>query len=188
MLGYNKIPDYWKMGLKEAEDIDFKYTTMSLNDVYSVGFKHAIENIKKNGGIVKDDQVIILVQKPMAVKFEKSFEGHYPVAKIPLEMSANNEVISFDFEGIGFVLRGETSAKNSSKSNYIFNSELYVDGKLVEKPKLPVSFTTRRHELCWKYQLPKGKHTVKLKILNPSSEAGIHSLEALIYSDKPLKN
>ena len=30
VLGYDKIPAYWKMGLKEAEDIDFKYTTMSL--------------------------------------------------------------------------------------------------------------------------------------------------------------
>ena len=30
ILGYDKIPAYWKMGLKEAEDIDFKYTTMSL--------------------------------------------------------------------------------------------------------------------------------------------------------------
>ncbi|RYF60521.1 MAG: ADP-ribosylglycohydrolase family protein, partial [Cytophagaceae bacterium] len=32
MLGYSKIPAYWKQGLREAEDIDFKYTTMSLND------------------------------------------------------------------------------------------------------------------------------------------------------------
>ena len=31
ILGYDKIPAYWKMGLKEAEDIDFKYTTMSLD-------------------------------------------------------------------------------------------------------------------------------------------------------------
>ena len=30
ILGYDKIPAYWKMGLKEAENIDFKYTTMSL--------------------------------------------------------------------------------------------------------------------------------------------------------------
>jgi hypothetical protein len=28
MLGYDKIPAYWKLGLKEAEDIDFKYTTL----------------------------------------------------------------------------------------------------------------------------------------------------------------
>ncbi|HZK93073.1 MAG TPA: ADP-ribosylglycohydrolase family protein [Prolixibacteraceae bacterium] len=188
MLGYSKIPPYWKMGLKEAEGIDFKYTTMSLDDVYRIGFKHAIENIQKNGGIVKDDQVIIPVQKPIAVRFEKSFEGHFPIAKIPLEMSGNNDEINFDFEGIGFVLRGEAFAKNASESTYVFNSELYLDGKLVESPKLPVSFTTRRTDLCWKYQMPKGKHTVRLKILNPSSEGKIHSIEAIVYADKPVKS
>ena len=40
MLGYEKIPAYWKMGLKEAKLIDFKYTTMSLDDVYATGLKH----------------------------------------------------------------------------------------------------------------------------------------------------
>ena len=40
------------MGLKEAEGIDFKYTTMSLDDVYEIGFKHALTNIQKNGGTV----------------------------------------------------------------------------------------------------------------------------------------
>ena len=38
LLGYDKIPAYWKQGLKESEDIDFKYTTMSLNDVYANQF------------------------------------------------------------------------------------------------------------------------------------------------------
>ena len=52
LYGYDKIPAYWKQGLKEAEDIDFKYTTMSLNDVYAIGLKHALENIKRNGGTV----------------------------------------------------------------------------------------------------------------------------------------
>ncbi|MBS1504612.1 MAG: ADP-ribosylglycohydrolase family protein, partial [Bacteroidetes bacterium] len=60
MLGYSKIPAYWKMGLKDAEPIDFKYTTMSLNKVYDIGFKHALENIKRNGGAIDGDKVTIL--------------------------------------------------------------------------------------------------------------------------------
>ncbi|MGZ8516130.1 MAG: ADP-ribosylglycohydrolase family protein, partial [Chitinophagaceae bacterium] len=47
--GYDKIPAYWKMGLKEAESIDFKYTTMSLDDVYEIGFNHALATIQRNG-------------------------------------------------------------------------------------------------------------------------------------------
>jgi len=56
----------------------------------------------------------------------------------------------------------------------------------VEKPKLPVDFTTRRYELAWKYQLPKGKHTVKLKILNPSKEYELRGVDAIIYADQPV--
>jgi hypothetical protein len=33
MLGYEKIPAYWKQGLTAVEPIDFKYTTISLDDV-----------------------------------------------------------------------------------------------------------------------------------------------------------
>lgn len=188
MHGYSHIPGYWKKCLKEAEDIDFKYTTMSLNDVYRIGYKHALGNIMKNGGEVKDNEVIIPLQKPAAVRFEKGFDGHFPVAKRTLEISGNSNEISFDFEGIGFVLSGEASVKSVSESNYVFNAELFVDGKLVEKPKLPVNFTTRRTDLCWKYQMPRGKHSVKLKILNPVADGRLNSIEAVIYSDRPAKN
>lgn len=183
ILGYEKIPAYWKQGLKEAEEIDFKYTTMSLADVYEIGFKHALENIQRNGGKINGDNVAIKAQQPLPVKFEKSFEGIYPIAKIPVKWSPNKEEIIFDFEGTGFVLRGET-AKWSSQSNYVFNTELYVDDKLIESPKLPTSFTTRRYEICWKYDLPKGKHKVLLKILNPSIEEKFDAYEAIVYSDK----
>ncbi len=123
------------------------------------------------------------IQQPTTVKFEKSFEGVYPVAKIPVKWSANKDEISFDFEGTGFVLKGET-AKWGSESSYVFNTELYVDDKLVELPKLPASYTTRRYELCWKYDLSNGKHVVRLKILNPSKDEEINSSEAITYSDK----
>ncbi|MFI5188177.1 MAG: ADP-ribosylglycohydrolase family protein [Chitinophagales bacterium] len=183
ILGYDKIPAYWKMGLKEAENIDFKYTTMSLDNVYETGFKHALQNIQKNGGKINGDNITIKLQQPATVKFEKSFEGVYPIAKIPVKWSDNKDEISFEFEGTGFVVKGET-AKWGSESNYVFNTELYVDDKLVESPELPASYTTRRYELCWKYDLPKGKHRVSLKILNPSKDEEINSSEAIIYSDQ----
>ena len=185
LLGYNKIPAYWKMGLKDAESIDFKYTTMSLNEVYETGFRHALKNIERNGGKINGDQITIQLQEPAEVKFEKSFDGHYPVAKIPVHLSDSKDEVNFDFEGIGFVLKGDVSEWGSS-SDYVFNAELYLDGKLIESPKLPVSYTTRRYELCWKYQLPGGKHTVKLKFLNPSKDHKINVEEAIIYSDKPV--
>ena len=185
LFGYNKIPAYWKKGLVPAEDIDFKYTTMSLNDVYNISFKHALENIKRNGGTINGDKIVIKPQKPIAVKLEKSFDGLYPVAKIPVQWSDKKDLISFEYEGTGFVLRGNT-AKWGSTTDFVFHTELYVDGKLIEKPELPASYTTRRYELCWKYDLPKAKHIVQLKILNLSDKEEITNAEAIYYSDKPI--
>jgi len=185
MLGYNKIPAYWKLGLKEAEDIDFKYTTMSLNDVYQIGFKHAVQNIEKNGGSVKGDVVTIAAQQPTPVKFEKSFDGHFPITKIPLTFSTDNE-LNFEFDGNGFVIRGETAKWGSEEEEFVINSEVYIDGKLVETPKLPANYTIRRYDLAWKYQLPKGKHTIKFKITNPSDKYLISNAETIVYTDKEI--
>ncbi len=183
ILGYDKIPTYWKRSLKEAEDIDFKYTTMSLNDVYEIGYKHALQNIERNGGKVNASNVTIPLQQSVAVRFEKSFDRHYPITKIPEIWNNTKDELSFDFDGIGFVMLGDASEWDS-KSDYVFNTELYIDGKLVQTGKLPVNYTTRSNELAWKYQLPKGRHSVRLKILNPSTEHSVRAAQAIIYSDK----
>jgi hypothetical protein len=183
ILGYDKIPPYWKQGLQEAEDIDFKYTTMSLNEVYDIGLKHAIANIKNNGGTVKGDMITIKQQAPVAVRFEKSFAGSYPTNKITAKWSANKDEIMFDFEGTGFVLRGDARGDDP---NFVFNAILFIDNKEVERIQLPVSFTTRRHELAWNYELPKGKHEVRLKILNAANGQRINAGEVVVYDDQPV--
>ena len=183
MLGYDKIPAYWKMGLTEAEPIPFKYTTMSLNDVYGIGFNHALQVIQQNGGKVVGDNVTIKLQQPKAVRFEESFTGHYPIEKKSIRKNLTNE-IAFDFDGIGFAVRAET-AKWNSNEQYVAKTELYIDDKLIETVELPANFTTRRHEAFWKYQLPKQKHTVRIKILNPDEKNPIRIDEVIVYSDKP---
>jgi hypothetical protein len=158
---------------------------MSLNKVYEVGLKHALENIQRNGGKLMGENILIKLQEPIPVRLEQSFTGVYPVNKIPVHRNQAGDEISFEFEGTGFVLRGETS-NGDSHSDYVFETALYVDGKKIESPALPANFTTRRHELCWNYDLPKAKHSVVLKILNPSKEIKVQSTDAIIYSDKPV--
>ncbi|GAB4027800.1 ADP-ribosylglycohydrolase family protein [Spirosoma koreense] len=191
LLGYDKIPAYWKQGLAEAEDIDFKYTTMSLNDVYAMSTKHALQVIERNGGRLNGDQVTIALQTPKAVRLEQAFPGHHPVLVTSIRKDLDNEY-SFDFDGIGFVVKGEAKPKNRSswgyESNFAFNTELYLDGRKIETAKLPVDFTHRRYDLFWKYQLPKGKHTVRVKVLNPDSEHVVRMNEVLVYSDQPVKS
>lgn len=172
------------MGLKEAEDIDFKYTTMSLNKVYETGMKHALQNVEKNGGKINGDMITIKIQQPRAVAFERSFPDLYPVNTIPATWNDKKDELSFSYTGTGFALRGET-AEWGNNSSFVFNTELYVDGKLIETPQLPTSYTTRRYDLCWKYDLPKGSHEVKLKILNPSTEHNFRAGLAIIYDNVP---
>jgi len=187
LLGYDAIPAYWKQGLKEAEEINFKYTTMSLNSVYEIGLKHALQNIGRNGGNVIGDKITISLQQPKSVQFEKSFPGLYVKEKKKVNWSAAKDEISFEYEGAGFVLRGE-SGNWGNHDTAIINAELYIDGKRTEIIKLPVNFTTRRHELCWNYDLPHGKHSIRFKILNPFPDHLISDAETIIYTNiKPIQ-
>lgn len=182
VLGYNNIPSYWKQGLSEAESIDFKFTEISLNDVYETGTKHARQNIVKQGGKIENGQITIPLEAPVPVRYEKSFEGHYPVERREIFKALHDE-FTFDFDGVGFVITGET-AKWNSTSNYVFNVECYIDDQLVETAKLSTSYLTRKNELIWKYQLPPGKHSVRLKLLNPDANLECRLGEIIIYADK----
>ena len=186
VLGYKNIPAYWKMGLKEAEDIDFKYTTISLNKVYEIGFKHAFEIIKENGGDVGEDKITIAVQSSKPVKYEQSFEGLFPVDKKGF-YNKNFKEISFEFEGTGFALKGDARKLKKEEGEHLFEADLYIDGEKKETAKFPANFITRRHELFWKYLLPEGKHQVSVKVLNPKENFELNTTEYIIYSDKPPK-
>jgi ADP-ribosylglycohydrolase len=188
MLGYKAIPAFWKQGLKAIEDMDFKYTSTSLNDVYEIGTKHAIQNIIRNGGSVKGDMLTIKAQMPQSVHVEQSFEGHYPLDKKWVGKNLETE-IELDFEGNGFVIKGDCRPKEGSswdsKSDKFATVEVYIDGKFSENIELPVRFTTRRHEICWKYQLDDSKHVVKLILKKSDPDIICYLSELLWYSSKP---
>jgi hypothetical protein len=143
--------------------------------------------IKNNGGSIKGDNITIAVQSPVTTRFEKSFEGHYPIKKTAVKQDKNE--MNFEFDGIGYVLRGaaEATDRNNENSNFLYNAEVYIDGTLFEKVSLPVSYILRRHELSWKYNLPPGHHTVKVKILNPQEGYTLRGWEVLVYDSKPAK-
>jgi len=182
MLGYSNIPEYWMKNLREVEDMNFAYTTISLNKTYQMGFKQALQVIERNGGKVGAEDVTIKYQTPVPVRYEKSFEGMFPVKKPGINKQIA-EVGEFTFEGTGVVFRGNVNAVDKS---YVAKAEMYIDGALVETASLPASYTTRRNELFWKYQLPKGKHTVSFKWLNPVPDANIRFGEAVIYDNEQI--
>ena len=188
MLGYDKIPAYWKQGLKEAEDIDFKYTTMSLNDVYGIGMKHALQVIERNGGKVSGETVIIAAQTPTAVRLEQGFTGHFPTEKRSINQNLTDEYTT-TFDGIGFIIDGEARPKDQPgyryESDFVYQMEVYVDDQKIETANIPASFTRRRYDLTWKYQLAPGKHTVRVKLRNPDPGYTMRLRNLFVFGSKP---
>ncbi len=183
ILGFKRIPDYWKQGLDKVENLPFMGTSLSLLDAYDLSYRHAEKMIVANGGEIKEKELIIKLQDPRTVPLEVAFEGHYPVSKV-IPRTKNNE-ITFEFEGIGFALAAPPDGRDYKGKNHVFETEMYIDGKLVEKAKLPTAVNGRRFTPFWRYRLPRGKHKVLIKILNPVDYATIEYNDAVIYDDRP---
>lgn len=184
MLGYSAIPEYWRSPVYPVEDMDFKYTTMSLNDVYELGYKHAVAVLEKNGAAINGDVIEIPFQEIVPAKLEVCFEGHFPIGRQHLGRQLNfaNQEVVLDFQGNGFVVTGNAQKLNKDLPEGVLEFEVYVDGQKVEQVKMPTSFTTRRHEVAWKYQLSEGKHQVKLKLINPIEGYQVRVDNILVYS------
>ncbi|HEY4787366.1 MAG TPA: ADP-ribosylglycohydrolase family protein [Bacteroidales bacterium] len=189
IIGYDSIPKYWKQGLSSVENINFKYTTMSLNSVYGTGLKHALEMIKLNGGKIDGDNVQIKFQIPQPVKFEQSFKDCYPVdfKKLNKDYPFSNSTTeySIDFNGTSFVITGNIDKIDKTKEDIVQEIEVYLDGKLMEIAKLPTNYNIRKNDITWKYNLEKGIHNIRLKLKNSKEGYKINLWELLIYDNKP---
>jgi len=179
MLGYNEIPSYWKEGLAEAEDINFKYTTISLNKVYELSYKHALQMIKKNDGREDGDNLIIKTQTPTTVRYEKCFEGLQPAHKIYIG-KGNTSSFDFDFTGKGFVLKGEAVAKEG-KDNAVLKIQVTVDDQQPKVMMMPTDYRIRSNDVYWQYDLQEGNHKVHLQLLNPSGDYELNVEEYISY-------
>ena len=187
MLGYSNIPEFWKKPLYKVEDMDFKYTTMSLNDVYEIGTKHALETLEKNGAEITGDNIEIPVEEIKSVQLEVGFEGHYPIERNRVGGSINSEnpEIEVQFTGNGFALSGWA---RSNIGNAEIELEMSIDGGVAEKFTMPTAFEKRKHELAWKYQLVEGEHTISIRILNPKQGLRVDVGDLLVYSSNKIEN
>lgn len=184
MIGYSNIPEEWITPLKKAEHRNFSHSDYSLENVYQIGLKHALENITKNGGEVLSNGTIQFPNSTVeAVEYEKNFAGHHAKERIPLNKSFTDS-LTFDFTGIGMVIRGH--AINETSSDHVLRAALYIDNKLVEEANFPTDPRSSRTDMFWRYQLPEGKHQVKVKILNHQEGHKMFGVDVLTYTS--LKN
>lgn len=185
MKGYSNIPAYWLSPVKKAEERNFSFSEYSLARAYEASYRHALENIKKNGGRVKDNSVHIRYLPPKPVAFEENFAGHFPKARIPLPKKVSDSC-QFSFDGIGFVLRGYVHKKNPTAPLHTLEAALIIDGKEVERTKLPVDYLEARTDLFWRYQLQKSHHKAEILILNPHPDYEIVTTDILVYDGSPV--
>ena len=185
MMGYSNIPQFWKKPLYPVEEMDFKYTTMSLTDVYAIGTKHALLMLERNGAKTDGEEITLPVQQIKPVKFEAGFNGHHPVERsgISRKLNAENRVIELDFEGNGFVITGGVQRTDEADGDAVLEVEMTVDGSKPELIKMPSNFSKRRHEVAWKYELKEEPHVVKLRLLNPQSGFQISVDDLIVYSE-----
>lgn len=183
MIGYSRIPDYWKQGLDKVEDMDFKYTTMSLNKVYQIGMDHALQMVQRNGGKVVGDEVTILYQAPETLPLEVAFEGLYPIkrANINKSLHVDNREVKFSAEGKGLVITGY-AGKEAALPDVDLLLDVFVDNQLVERVKMPTGFQNRKHEVFWNYDLTEGTYEVKLVLIHIPKGYSIHVQEYITYS------
>ena len=193
MIGYSNIPVYWRKGLEPVEGRDFKYTTISLRDAYDMSFRHALEMIGNNGGEVTDEEVTIYPEEPEQVRFEKAFEGHYPIRLIQVDRERGvlgfdeNAAYSFTFNGKGFVVKGGARKESGELEEQELALEVYVDGELFENAILPTRFQSRRHEVTWAYNLEEKEHEVRLVWKNPAEGYRVDLGPILIYGSEPIQ-
>jgi len=194
VLGYSHIPELWIKNLKEVEDMNFDYINISLNKVYKMGFEQALKNIEKNGGALTDSSATIVFQSPKAVQFEKSFDGLYPIERLSsrkIDFWATNALQSLNtpfqisFDGIGYAIEGYVKGDEKLNPNYIAIIEIMVDSIVVEMAQMPLAYLTRRNEISWKYDLPKGKHNINLTWRNPKKGIDVVVKDMITYSNVP---
>ena len=105
-----------------------------------------------------------------------------PIARVDLN-NPDIKTLTFYFDGTGFALRGETIRRNHNLPHAEVKAKLYIDGEFIEEAVFPTNANVRRLDLFWRYQLPKGKHQVKMEVLEDNSNARLRSWDYIIYSD-----
>ncbi|MFZ2053830.1 MAG: ADP-ribosylglycohydrolase family protein [Candidatus Aminicenantales bacterium] len=187
VIGYERIPDFWKQGLAAVEGLDFKYTTISLTEASGLSFKHALEMIKKNGGKVDSEDVRIKTQKPEAGPLEVGFAGHFPKERRQLDICLNGETreAEFAFEGIGFVVNGAAEKIEDDLSDAVLELEVRLDEDAGERILLPTADRVRKPTPFWRYQLNPGQHRVRVNLLNPAPGVELWLSDVVIYGAPP---
>lgn len=196
--GYEAIPEKWAGGLALIEDMDFEYTTISLNDVYELSYNHALEMVRRNGGTVTGSEIRIPQQQAEPAPLEQNFTGYAVSDKRPVELRVTRSgplVHEWTFEGIGVVLRGKVGnldhpdayaliTPEETLNNAAVVADFYIDGELGKTMELPLNFLKRAYEPYFQYELEPGTHTLRMEVTGMPEKAYLQLTDMIVYVEE----
>ncbi len=188
LLGYEKIPNAWKTGLKEVEPARFGSGNLSLAEAYEANIRHALEMIKRHGGKLSEEMITLPRPRFPSLRYEANFDHLYPKERrrLDLRLSELKPEVTLEFEGAGFAINGSLIKKVQEDHTYVV--AMVVDSRLAGAPILPAHPYLRNPTPFFKFNLKPGRHRLFLQISEPSPKADIQLDEIIIYDRRRENN
>ena len=185
MYGYSRIPDRWKPAMDRVADIEFPYTSISLNRIYDLNLELISDVIGREGGRVDGDNYTLTLQRPEPVRFEQSFSTIEPVERRVLKLDITDEA-TLDFTGNSVVVMGQVRRLGlEGDDSYVARIDVEIDGRHFETVEMPYDYIKRKYDIFYTYELPvDGEHTLTLRWLNPDRGYVIEAKEMVVYAAK----
>lgn len=174
MLGYSKIPDFYKGGIDKIADTKFEFTDYSFKDIVKSTEDRAMTLIQKAGGKITETEITFRPQTPRAPKLEQWNPGR-PYKIVSVQDSAwtwkgnwkdaNNNKVStsagseatLHFEGAAIALMGPLSQEGG-------RADVFLDGRKMSFLDTYIVPNTNDNALWHTYGLKQGKHTLRVVI------------------------
>ncbi len=187
ILGYSQIPDKWKQDWNKVEKFKPKGIEITIEEAYQLSLKLALEMVKRNGGRVEGEEILLPSTKPPALAYEANFVNHFPRERreLNLRLSEMASETTVEFEGTGFAINAHLVKK--VPEDHTYRVAIVVDGRLVGAAILPAHPFLRNPTPFFRYNLRPGKHKLFLQIAEPSPKADIQLDDMVIYDNKPVK-
>jgi hypothetical protein len=72
-------------------------------------------------------------------------------------------------------------SEEETLNGYVVKAEFYLDGQLSKRMELPLNYLERALDLFFQYELPDGKHTLQMNILNPHEKVYVDVKELIVF-------
>jgi hypothetical protein len=201
MLGYDKIPDVWKAGIKGIAETRFSFTQYSFNQIVASTETRALKVVEGAGGKVTGTQIEIPMQEPKAPALEQwnidapvkrvefpdpawTFKGPFSDGSLKSgrgevkfkEAWANGAEATFTFQGTGVAIVGRCTQAGG-------RADVFLDGEKAGDIDAWIPKNTSDDDYWHVSGLAGGKHSVRIVVRadSRSKNAKVQLLRAVVY-------